>query len=86
MRFGVSGRLGPLYASQRIGLPRRRYRRYRRYRRARGGGGNLLGWLVVLAFIGWLTSQCDGQTQNTQPTQITRQYAPPITTTVAPKN
>ena len=81
MRFGVSGRLGPLYASQRIGLPRRRYRR-----RARGGSGNLLGWLVVLAFIGWLTSQCDGHTQNTQPTQITRQYAPPITTTVAPKN
>jgi hypothetical protein len=46
MRIGAH--VGPFYASQRVGLPRRRYRR--------GGSGNWLGWLVILAGVGWLIS------------------------------
>jgi hypothetical protein len=75
MRLGVG--LGPFYASQRIGLPRRRYRR--------GGSGNWLGWLVILAPIGWLMGQCDGHPHGYQPTQIAPPLAPMTTTAPTPR-
>jgi hypothetical protein len=71
MRIGAH--FGPFYASQRVGFPRRRY-----YRR---GSGNWLGWLVILAGLGWLISLCDPQQHGSQPTQITPPLAPITTTT-----